>query len=239
MPIPHPYTIFPLGDSALTIDFGNLIDRQVNEKVLRLFEHLKADKNNFILDLVPAYSSLTIYYDVYALHQVMPGQTAFETLALALEKITLPETAISGTGRKIRIPVCYDPLFGLDMEEMAQQKNTSIKEIITMHTSVTYHVYMIGFLPGFAYMGEVSERLAMPRRKEPRKIVEEGSVGIAGRQTGIYPLASPGGWNIIGRTPVKLFDGNKEQPVVLQPGDEINFYSITRDEFVHYQSRTT
>ena len=107
-------------------------------------------------------------------------------------------------------------------------------EIVRLHTERIYKVYMIGFLPGFAYMGEVDERIAMPRKQQPRTNVEAGSVGIAGIQTGIYPLTSPGGWQIIGKTPMKLFDKEKEDAVLLQPGDEINFYSITENEFANY-----
>jgi inhibitor of KinA len=134
--------------------------------------------------------------------------------------------------------VCYAERFALDLEELVQQKHLSKQEIIQLHTSITYRVYMIGFLPGFAYMGEVDEKIAMPRRQQPRTAVPEGSVGIAGAQTGIYPFTSPGGWNIIGRTPLKLFDKDKEEPTFFKPGDEVTFYSITEDEFAHYQSRT-
>jgi inhibitor of KinA len=135
----------------------------------------------------------------------------------------------------MRIPVCYAKTFAPDLEDLALQNKISQEEVIRIHTSATYRVYMIGFLPGFAYMGRVDERIVTPRRSQPRTMVPAGSVGIAGEQTGIYPFASPGGWNIIGQTPVALFDVKRKQPVLLQPGDEVTFYSITEHEFTNYQ----
>lgn len=229
-----PFAIFPLGDSALIIDFGNRIDDAINTKVLRLFTRLQ-HRFPFVLDVVPAYSSLTIYYDVCALHT--SGKTAFETAKQLIVPLIESNENIPQSGRQLRIPVCYAKAFAPDLEEMAVQKNCSAEELIALHTGKAYRVYMIGFLPGFAYMGKVDERLATPRRGQPRTQVPEGSVGIAGEQTGIYPLTSPGGWNIIGRTPVKLFDAKRNEPVFFQPGDEVRFYSITEDEFANYQGR--
>jgi len=131
----------------------------------------------------------------------------------------------------IEIPVCYDKDFGIDLERVAQHTQISIHEIIQIHTSKTYHVYMLGFLPGFAYMGIVDERISTPRLITPRTNVAAGSVGITGSQTGIYPLDSPGGWNILGRTPIQLFNAGKEQPCLLQPGNTVKFISITKAAF--------
>ena len=235
----HPYTIFPLGDAALTIELGNTIDENINKKVLQLFHQLKTSTVPHIIDLVPAYSSLTVYYDVAALHgKKEADKTAFETMAEQIEALASDEPVIiSAQARQVKIPVCYAKSFAFDLDEIAQQKNISTEEVIQLHTSKSYRVFMIGFLPGFAYMGTVDERIAVPRRAEPRMLVEAGSVGIAGTQTGIYPLNSPGGWQIIGKTPLKLFDKNSSYPVLLQPGDEVTFYSITEDEFAHYKSR--
>ena len=140
--------------------------------------------------------------------------------------------------RNIKIPVCYSAKYALDLQEISKQKNLATDEIVRLHTTKKYRVYMIGFLPGFAYMGEVDEAIAFPRKAQPRKIVEAGSVGIAGSQTGIYPLDSPGGWQIIGKTPIQIFNKEKADPVLLQPGDEIEFYSITEDEFTNYKNRS-
>ena len=189
-----------------------------------------------MIEAVPAYSSITIFYDPVAIKKTIPGnQTVFEWIAGRIEQrlkedLLIPDT----TPRVIKIPVCYDAEFGLDIQELAFQKNLSPSEVVEFHIAKTYRVYMLGFLPGFAYMGEVDEKIAMSRKTEPRINTPAGSVGIAGKQTGIYPVDSPGGWQIIGRTPLQLFNKNRDQPVLLKPGDEIKFYSIREDEFAHY-----
>ncbi len=234
--MPFAYTIFSLGDAALTIDFGNTIDEAVNKNVLRLFRKLQ-HRSPHILDVIPAYSSLTICYNSVALRSTQ--RTAFETVkGLIGPLLREEENNIDIQPRRIEIPVCYARPFALDIVELAAQKAMSVEEVIHVHTTTIYRVYTIGFLPGFAYMGSVDKSIATPRRAEPRSNVPASSVGIAGAQTGIYPLASPGGWNIIGRTPLKLFDAAKEDSVLLRPGDEVSFYSITRDAFENYQSRT-
>ncbi|RYZ27896.1 MAG: 5-oxoprolinase subunit PxpB [Chitinophagaceae bacterium] len=231
------YTIFPLGDSALTIDFGNWIDEDLNEKVRQLFHQLR-NVPPFLIDVIPAYSSLTLYYDAHALWT--SETSAFEAMKRLIEPLIAKDFQKELVQKRVvTIPVCYSQKFALDLEELAKKNNLTKEEVIQLHTSKTYRVYMIGFLPGFAYMGKVDDRIATPRRVQPRKLVPGGAVGIAGEQTGIYPLASPGGWNIIGRTPLKLFDTNREEATLLQSGDEISFYSITEDEFEDYQSRTT
>ena len=185
---------------------------------------------------MPAYSSLTIFYDLLILQNKRPiNKSCGEIVLVHVKKILAEDIKISSfSNRKIKIPVCYSEKYGLDLQDISKATNLPIKEIIKLHTAKKYRVYMIGFLPGFAYMGEVDEQIAMPRKKQPRIDVDAGSVGIAGMQTGIYPLDSPGGWQIIGKTPVKLFDKEKDDPVLLQPGDEIEFYSITEDEFANY-----
>jgi len=136
--------------------------------------------------------------------------------------------------RKLSLPVCYAPKYALDSQEVADLTNLPFEEIVRIHVSRLYRIYMVGFLPGFAYLGEVDPRIAVPRRQEPRITIEAGSVGIAGLQTGIYPITSPGGWQIIGRTPVKLFDKEKEEPALFKAGDEVTFFSIQEDEFENY-----
>lgn len=233
----HPYSVFPLGDAGLIIDFGNVIDEETSQKVLHLFHALKNSRHPCITDVVPAYSSLTVYYDVLSVCQKKSNETtAFETMAELIENISEKnDHAPQQQARLIEVPVCYASKFSTDIEYIAQQKKIDVDEIIRLHTSKTYRVYMIGFLPGFAYMGQVDERIVVPRKPEPQNVVA-GTVGIAGVQTGIYPLDCPGGWQVIGRTPLQLFDKDKEQPVLFQPGDEIKFYSITEDEFAQYQT---
>ena len=230
-----PYNIFSLGDSALTIDFGNVIDKDINNYVLDLFHHLKRKNIPGVIDLVPAYSSLSIHYHVPLIRQSVIAKTAFEFLKQTIEK-ELEQDLLQQKRqqRKIGIPVCYSGSFAPDIEAIAIEKNISIEKLIKLHKDQLYSIYMIGFLPGFPYMGEVNDAIAVPRKTEPGINVPAGSVGIAGKQTGIYPIDSPGGWQIIGRTPLKIFDKEKSDPVLLQPGDEIQFYSITEDEFKNY-----
>jgi len=230
--------MFPLGDSALTIDFGNSIDDQTNQKVLQLYHQIKDAHIPYLTDLVPAYSSLTVYYDVISVYST--EHSAFEAISELIENITEEKPKpVDGTKRLIDIPVCYEIKYALDIYEIARQKNLSVEEIIAIHTSKTYRVYMLGFIPGFSYMGLVDEQIEVPRKTEPRPNVEAGSVGIAGRQTGIYSLNSPGGWQIIGKTPLRLFNKDLAQPVLFEPGDEVKFYSITEDEFEDFKKRNS
>jgi inhibitor of KinA len=229
------YTIFPLGDNAITVDFGITIKVEINKAVIHLFECIKAGNWFGVKDIVPAYSSLTIHYDVIAVLKHYSGRSAYYILKKKLEVLLAEEIQITEQpARKFKIPVCYAAKYALDREEITNLTNLSFDEIIKIHISHIYRVYMVGFLPGFAYIGEVDARIAVPRKQEPRLKVEAGYVGIAGKQTGIYPLTSPGGWQIIGRTPVKLFDKAKEEPVLFKAGDEISFYSIHEDEFEDY-----
>ncbi len=233
---PLTYTIFPIGDSALTLDFGNVIDRRINNYVLSLFNCFKKKNIAGLLDIVPAYSSLSFHYNVFMVRQSgSKGFTAFEIIKQRIEKeLEQHNPQETKHQRKISIPVCYSPRFAPDIEFIASEKNITVEKIIQLHSEQLYTVYMIGFLPGFPYMGEVNDSIVVPRKVEPRANVSAGSVGIAGKQTGIYPLESPGGWQIIGRTPLKIFDKEKSDPVLLHPGDEIQFYSITEDEFENY-----
>jgi inhibitor of KinA len=229
------YRIFPLGDTAITIDFGNRIDEAINQKVMAGFQQLQKDPLPGMIESVPAYSSLTLYYDISFIRKSVPkDQPAFDWIKEQLEKrLSAVSPHDAGTERRIQIPVCYDKEFAPAIEELAMMKNMSVEELIRIHTSRSYRVYMLGFLPGFAYLGEVDERITMPRKAQPA-MVTAGSVGIAGSQTGIYPLTSPGGWQIIGRTPLQLFDADKEEPTLVKAGDIIEFYSISPDEFKNH-----
>ncbi len=233
------FTIIPLGDSALILSFGNLIDEKINKRILSLFHKIKSLSIKGVKDVVPAYSSLAIHYDVLIVKQNTSGiKSSFEIMAEIINKI-IDESDLNNendltTFRKIKVPVCYAEKYALDVKEISIEKCLSVNEIIQLHTGRKYRVYMIGFLPGFAYMGEVDEKIEMPRKAQPRLKVESGYVGIAGKQTGIYPLTSPGGWQIIGKTPLKLFNKESDDPILFQPGDEVEFYSISEDEFTNY-----
>lgn len=227
-----PYTIFPLGDCALSIDFGNLIDESINRLVIARFQQLQKTPLTFMMDAVPAYSSLSIFYDAAEIKKINhPTGTAFEWMKEKTEAwLQQAVTASEGQGRLVNIPVCYEPEFAPDINNVAAHKNISTEELIRIHTAKTYRVYMLGFLPGFAYMGELDERIMMARKPQPGPIAA-GSVGIAGKQTGIYPLDSPGGWQIIGRTPLQLFNNGNGQPTLLNAGATVQFNAISKNEF--------
>jgi inhibitor of KinA len=230
-----PYRIFPLGDSAITIDFGNTIDDSINKEVMARFSQFQKNSLPGLIEMIPAYSSLTIYYDMLAVKKKINNDTTvFEWMKEQLvERLKIPVQENIVIERIVRIPVCYEEEFAPDLQQLAATKNITVDEAIQIHTSSSYKVYMLGFLPGFAYMGEVDEKIVMPRKSQPENVAA-GSVGIAGKQTGIYPLTSPGGWQVIGRTPLKLFDAGREDPVLLKAGDTVQFYSISKNEFTNY-----
>lgn len=232
----NEFTISPLGDAAVLISFGNIIDESINKNVLSIFETIKNFSLPYVTDIVPAYSSLAVYYDVADIYERKNStESVFNFVSEEMNRIIKKNKAPDLiNSRKIKVPVCYSQKYALDIDEISLQKKLTREEIIHLHTSKKYRVYMIGFLPGFPYMGEVDERIAVSRKSAPRTMIEAGSVGIAGRQTGIYSLNSPGGWQIIGKTPMKIFDKQNDDPVLFQPGDEVEFFSITEDEFTNY-----
>lgn len=189
-------------------------------------------QNNFkgFIETVPAYNSLAVFYDVATVKKYhAPVHTAFEFVKnFTEEKIKVTKVGKQNNEQLISIPVHYN---GEDLAAIANEKQLPVDEVIRIHTSMSYRVFMIGFLPGFAYMGKLDERIAVPRLSSPRTNVQAGSVGIAGFQTGIYPLQSPGGWQMIGQTPVKIFDTTKNDPCLLKAGDAVQFISITKNEF--------
>jgi inhibitor of KinA len=214
--------ILPLGDHAVMVEYPQQIDPHIHRQVMHLFHYIKALELPDITDLIPAYASLTIVY--------APGFSGVESLIASAPPLTDPVYI----PRLLEIPVCYDLSMAPDLQHMADQKGLSVEEIVRLHTSIDYTVYMLGFLPGFPYMGKVDDRIATSRLKKPRTEVPAGSVGIAGSQTGIYPMASPGGWNIIGRTPIRMFDAGKDEPCFCNPGDQVRFIAISREAFTSY-----
>jgi inhibitor of KinA len=217
--------IFPLGDNALTVDFGNIISAELNDKVLQL--KTSVDKLRFVgmIETVAAYSSLTVFYDAATVkkhYEIQSTAFAFvkEIVERALENL---EVETKTQSRFIKIPMIVNPETALDLEFVANRANLSETEVIKLFTDRTYRVFMLGFLPAFAYMGEVDAKIAAPRRESPRLKVPKGSIGIAGQQTGIYPFESPGGWQIIGKTNVEMFTPHAETPSFLQTGDIVQF----------------
>lgn len=228
----NQYKIFPLGDAAITLELGNSINEVLNQKALAMQQWLLAHPFEGLKDCLVAYSSLTVQYNTATVKKYYNLQTTVfawvaDRLKQAFERSVQVERAAK---ELIRIPVCYE---GPDLASLAQQKQLTEQEVVNIHTAPIYNVYMIGFLPGFSYMGEVNERIAVPRKQHPTQVLA-GSVGIAGSQTGIYPLNSPGGWQIVGRTPLRLFDPFAPEPVKLQAGDRVQFYEITKQEFDSY-----
>lgn len=218
--------MFPLGEGALTVEFDNIISVESNNRVLKLADCFT--KNSFVglQEIVPAYSSLTIFYDVWTIRKNFPQfSTAFEAVKnLTGDALQNPSNFRPRESRTIEIPVCFDEEFALDLDFVATSRDLSPEKVVEIFLNKNYRVFMLGFLPGFAYMGEVDERIAVPRKTSPRTKVPKGSIGIAGKQTGIYSLASPGGWQIIGRTGVELFTPEAETPTFLRAGDAVRFY---------------
>ena len=230
-----PYRIYPLGDQALTIQWGDRIHPDIHQQVTQLYHLLTKLDVPYIRDLIPAYSALTIVYDTVSIRKSQPS--AFEWIRnLVIRAIEQAPEHDPPASKEVVIPVCYDPSLALDLEELSRQKNLSPETIIALHCSTTYLVYMIGFLPGFSYMGSVDPQLITPRKAQPRIKVPAGSVGIAGEQTGIYPFESPGGWNIIGQTPLALFEARRDQPALLETGDRIRFVPIDIHTFHQLKS---
>lgn len=207
------------------------------KKVKALLSYLEEHPFYGMRDVVSAYHSVTVYYDPLRIRMNQRGRRTIsehvrEQLTEILENIDehrLPPP------RRIDIPVCYGEPYGPDLTEVAEHSGLQPEEVIRIHSSVEYTVYMLGFAPGFPYLGGMDERIAMPRKATPRLRIPAGSVAIAGGQTGIYPLETPGGWNVIGRTPVRLFDWRKDSPTLLKAGDIVCFRPITQAEYLRME----
>lgn len=213
-----------MGDRSLLVELGDEISPSVNRWVRKLCVALMKNPVAGLVETVPAYRSLLITYDPL-ITDVATLKHWIEDLQEKMEGIQIPEP------KTVEIPVGYGGEFGPDLEWVAQYHKISPQEIIRLHTGTIYQVYMIGFTPGFPYMGELPEQLTIPRRETPRTVTPEGSVAIAQRQTGIYPVESPGGWHILGRTPLKLFNPTLAPPTLLEMGDRVRFFSIAAEEF--------
>ncbi|XOV92031.1 MAG: 5-oxoprolinase subunit PxpB [Bacteroidota bacterium] len=207
------------GDSALIVDFGRGISLEVNAGVMAYYQHFLTEKLKGVTDIIPAYKSLTFVYN--------PIIITYEELQEKIKKVRLD---ISDIDKKVvKVPVCYQ--LAPDQDDFCRVSGLTWKEVIELHMSKVYHIYMMGFLPGFLYMGEVDEQIRLPRKNEPRKKVEAGSVGIADAQTGIYPITSPGGWNILGQTPIRLFDPFAQDPFPIEVGGSVQFFEVSKKEF--------
>ena len=219
------YEIYSLGENALTIDFGNRISVDLNNKARALASVLEANPFNGFIECVPAYSTLTVFFNLALVRKSRPEfGTAFSFVRYLVEsKLKELKNGSTMEIREIEIPASFDKDSAPDIEFIAKIKGLSTFEVIKIFLSKTYRVFMIGFLPGFAYMGKVDNSIATPRRETPRMKIPKGSIGIAGNQTGIYPLESPGGWQIIGQTNKELFTPKNNPPTLLRPGDIVKF----------------
>lgn len=224
--------ITPLGDTALIIEIGEKIDEATHHRVQAATRLLDAAKLPGVWEAVPAYTTVTLFYDPMKTAAAADGDPVLWLSAKATDALAKLPRSVSGKGgRVVEIPVCYGGEFGPDLEEVAQRTGLAPDEVVRRHAAVDFLVYVIGFAPGFPYMGGLPEELAMPRRATPRTKVPPGSVGIINDQTCIYPLATPGGWNLIGRTPTKMFRPRQDPPAFLQAGDRVRFRGITPEEF--------
>lgn len=226
---------YALGEGALTVSFGDSINKEYSKQVFQLYRQLQQYEKKFWLDLIPAYTTLTIVYNSSTIPEKSPSTWVRKCIEELLES---EMQNVSTPTRHVTIPVCYATDFAPDALRLCKEHSISHEQLVQLHTGMIYTVYMLGFLPGFPYMGSVDPRIATPRLPKPRTVVPAGSVGIAGEQTGIYPLESPGGWNIIGKTPLKLFDVLREQPVLLTPGDQVSFVAISKEEFENFDVTT-
>lgn len=232
-------TFKPLGDQAIFVQFGSEISLAIQTKVNTLIQLLTAQPFAGMQELVPGYTNLCIYYDAFTVHQSKAFQvdgTPYDKVLHYLQHVTkqLPEKTFT-PNRIIEIPVLYGGAYGPDLTYVAQTHDMSEEQVIQLHTESECVVYMLGFAPGFAFMGGLNETIATPRRNVPRLSIPAGSVGIAGKQTGIYPFETPGGWQIIGRTPIQLFLPEHHPPTLLQAGDMVKFKAISEKEFHRLQ----
>ncbi|WP_134702073.1 5-oxoprolinase subunit PxpB [Ammoniphilus sp. YIM 78166] len=221
------YELSPLGETAVRVVLGTGIDPDIHRKVKTLSEYL--DRNPFpgMIEYIPSFSSVTVLYN--------PMESSFDTVSVFFREASNQiQESTQYVPKTVEIPVCYGGEFGPDLEFVAEQNGLSVEEVIKIHSEAEYLVYMIGFAPGFPYLGGMSERIATPRRSSPRISIPAGSVGIAGSQTGVYPIETPGGWQLIGRTPLALFRPNESPPSLLQAGDVIRFRPITLEEYKQY-----
>lgn len=228
----NSFLIKNVGDQSVTIYFDNKISPDINLRVHKISQKINDDKESWLIDVVPAYNSLNVIYD---LNLIQSKQVKKYLSKIILSNKTL--TKNNKTSNIIKIPVKYGGNEGPDLEYVADFCKLSSEEIIKIHTSEIYLVYMTGFSPGFPYLGELDPRIHCPRLDNPRIKVDSGSVGLAGSQTGIYSIDSPGGWRIIGRTPIKLFDLEKKDPFYISPGMRIKFFNVDLKNYEDIQKR--
>ncbi len=228
------YSLHPLGDRAILIEFGREIGEETYNSVRQINSILESEQPEWLIELVPAYTTLTIFYSPESVFRAFQeNRLPYEIITLEL-RILLDRLQASSKNeqRRVEIPICYGGDFGPDLGYVAEYNHLTEQDVIETHSSGDYLIYMLGFAPGFPYIGGMSKEISAPRRKSPRQNIPPGTVGIAGEQTGIYPIETPGGWQLIGRTPLKLFNPNDSTPTLLQAGDRIQFKPISYEEYL-------
>lgn len=240
----------PLGDSAILVQFGTELNQETHLKVKTLTAHLDAHPFDGLIECVPAFTSVTIFYNPLRIRHIYKEQrksmyhlemkaSPYEVVRSIVEELAAGlEQAAEAKRRVVEIPVCYGGELGPDLEAVAEYHGLLTSEVIDIHSQAEYLVYMIGFAPGFPYLGGMSEEIATPRHSSPRLSIAAGSVGLAGKQTGVYPISTPGGWQIIGRTPIDLFRPDQNPPTLLQAGDIVQFKPISLEEYKSYKEKT-
>lgn len=218
------------GDCGLIIKFGDTIDSETNNRIRSFCSVLEKKRIEGIIEVVPTFNSLSVYYDPC----IIKGDRLIRKLSSLLKK---SGTNSQDGGRTFIIPVLYGGEWGEDLNDVAAHAHLTAEEVIKIHSSTDYLIYMLGFLPGFAYLGGLDDRIVTPRLDTPRTKIHAGAVGIGGEQTGIYPLASPGGWRLIGTTPVKIYDENRDEPILYKAGDKIRFEPVTEEEFAEIKNQ--
>ena len=221
----EPLKYLSQGETGLVVEFGNAIDPAVNTRVHDLARRVGAECGNVVEAVVPTYRSFLIFFD--------PLLISRQELVAKIEKLAAApaDSTTAAAVKTVRIPTLYGGEAGPDLEFVAGHNQLTPAEVVQIHSSVPYRIYMIGFTPGFPYLGGMSEKIAAPRLKTPRTKIPAGSVGIAGTQTGLYPVESPGGWQLIGRTPLQVFNPRSEQPFIYSAGDFLQFQPVTADEY--------
>jgi len=214
------------GEQGLVVEFGDVVDQDINFKVHRLTDLINIHLKDDIREVVPTYRSLLLYFNPLSITRAVLKDRIMGLVAQMEEVIDQKKNA-----RVIYIPVCYDDEFGPDLSFVATYNGLTKQEVIDIHTSIPYLIYMLGFTPGYAYLGGMSEKIATPRLEVPRTKVPAGSVGIGGAQTAFYPIESPGGWQLIGRTPIKTFDFSLAQPFLFHAGDYLHFQQVNREQY--------
>ncbi|WP_139891158.1 5-oxoprolinase subunit PxpB [Bacillus sp. D386] len=228
------YSLHPLGDRAILIEFGKEIDEETYNSVRKISNILESEQPEWLIEVVPAYTTLTLFYSPeYVYRAFQESRLPYEIITSELKRLLdRLQPSIKNEQRRVKIPICYGGEYGPDLVYVAKYNYLTEQEVIEIHSSGDYLIYMLGFAPGFPYIGGMSKEISAPRRKSPRQNIPPGTVGIAGEQTGIYPIETPGGWQLIGRTPLKLFNPTDSSPTLLQAGDRVQFKPISHEEYV-------